>query len=1209
MTFVQNIRWCLSLFAILLACMAPTNSQAISDPAVAEIVNLKGIGQYRPENSQQWNPASVNQGLHPGHYVRTGDLSRMALLFVDQTQLSLNQNSQLQIKQVQDPQKKLDTTVRLNRGRSWTQSKQISNRLTMETPSATAAIRGTDWEMDVDENGKSTLTVLSGVVEFYNEQGRITVNRNEQAIAEVGKAPVKLIITNPRDRVQWVSAYTIETLHYIYLHDESVAKLRQDLAGIKGNDPASLILRGNIHVDLGQWLQAENQYRAALEQQPDSTGALLGMGYVELHRGDLKKADAYLARVPGDSEKELTALGRAVALIKGEQFKSALDNLQRLVATPELKQPAAYLMLSDLMVYSGEQGRAIEYLQQARQRFPGNPIIASQLARIYLIADQPGESGSQAQAALQQKPVVVDAYLSMGALARQQGDARGAESAYLAAIALKPEDDRGWYGLGAVNSEREDVRNGRANLSQALAINPGGAGYRGELGTLETFANNLTNAETEYGKALHDNPGDYVALTGQGLLDLKRGNTQQALESFLKASVIEPRYARVHMYTAVAYYQMGLVSRALEELGRAKVLDPKDPFPYMLASIIHGDHFESARAISEGREAMQRMPYLKSLNQIANDQKGTANLGSALAFFGLEEWAFNHAQESYTPFWGGSHLFLADRYPNLFNKNSELFQGYLVDPTAFGGSNRFQTLLPKPGNYFNAGVRYNYRDEWKASQPYVTANGYMNSQFPIAYFLDAGQVRLDPGTSAISADSTTITAAMGANPVHELGLFGFATQTDTDAKLGTSPVTYKADRVDIGGHYKFSPSEQLWIKVGDSREKTSLSGRTSDGDLTYLTNTDKREYQLRHTFTLGDKTEIAWGYETASLETPQSLAITIPDYPDNPVVNSITARDRSHDVYVSGRFSLNDTFLLQTDLFGQRYTKTSDSALGLVGYPETYTYTHNEHTEDRINKRLGLVQHWGGALLRAAYQEWTRPASVSTLSSVTTAGIPIDDQLVSPGGRVVRSKAQMEWEWNPHTFSTLFVDKRKIRNGQVSDIQSSYLEGLDKLKGNQLINAASIDALEGTPQFNEGQAFSVGAAFNHILNPRWSIYSRYVYTDSELLNDKSVEGFPIPYLPRHQFVLGTTWTGPQRLFINALAIWRGERYSKVDRMEDVNNPNTYLDYSLKLHAGWDAGLRAYWETQDKHWSFDGVVANIFSRNNSTFYGIDAKYRF
>lgn len=1205
MTIVPRLLQRVKRLAALSLCFIPMAAQAAAEPPAAKIVSLNGNGQFRPENVQQWTTASVNQGLFPGNFVRTGDLSRMALLFVDQTQLSLNQNSQLQIKQVQDPQKNIDTTVRLNRGRSWTQSKQISNRLTMETPSATAAIRGTDWEMEVDKNGKSTLTVLSGEVEFYNDQGRLMVRKNEQASAEVGKAPVKLIITHPRDRVQWVGAYTVESLRHIQLSGAALEDLRRNLPGAAGT------ARGNMLADLGQWKEAEAAFAKVLETSPGDCAARLGMGYVALHRGELDQADADFDRAGANCDTELLALGRAAALIQGEKFKAGMERLQQLVAQPNLRQPAAYLMLSDLMVYAGETAKAVEVLQQGERRFPANPRISSQLARVYLYADQPEESAKQARAAAQQTPRQVDAYLSLGALAKQQGDANGAESAYLAAIALKPEDDRGWYGLGAVNSEKEEVKEGRANLNQALAINPRGAGYRGELATLETFANKLGVAEGEYAKALQDNPSDYVALTGQGLLELKRGQTEQALESFLKASVIEPRYARAHMYTAVAYYQLGRTSRALEELARAKELDARDPFPYMLASMIYGDHFESGKAIAEGREAMQRMPYLKSLNQIANDQKGSANLGSALAFFGMEEWAFNHAQESYNAFWGGSHLFLADRYPGLFNKNSELFQGYLTDPTAFGGSNRFQTLLPKPGNYLAAGLRFNQDDTYKGYQPFLTANGYGNSIFPVAYFLDASHTEIQPGTSAISADSSTLTAALGANPIHELGLFGFATSTDTDGKLNDTPVSFKSDRLDLGGHYKFSPTSQLWMKFGDGREKTRLTGQSQQANLDYDTKTDRREYQLRHTFSLGEKTEVAWGYESATLDTPQILALATSSYPDNPIVTSVTSKDRSRDGFVSGRFSLTDALLLQTDLFHQRYTKSVDSTQGVVGYPETFDHVHKENTEDRINKRLGLVQKFGqNRLLRAAYQEWTRPASVSTLGSVTTAGILLDDQLVSPGGRLARTRAQLEWEFNPGTFAIFYADNRKVKNGPVAGIQSSYLEGLDKLKVGTLANAASFDLMEGTPIFDEGNALSGGAALNHVLSPRWSVYSRYVYTDSELTGDRRVEGFPIPYLPRHQLVLGTTWTGPQRLLFNAMAVWRGDRFATVDREERLDTPGTYDDWSRKLHAGWDMGFRTYWESEDKRWSFDVIVANIFfSKNFSEFYGINAKYRF
>jgi tetratricopeptide (TPR) repeat protein len=162
---------------------------------------------------------------------------------------------------------------------------------------------------------------------------------------------------------------------------------------------------------------------------------------------------------------------------------------------------------------------------------------------------------------------------------------------------------------------------------------------------------------------------------------------------------MEPRYARAHVYTAVAYYQQGDTPQALGELQRAQELDDKDPLPYFLRAMIDTDRLRPADAIDSARAALRRMPYLKSLNQLANDQQGSANLGQAFAFMGMEDWAASYAQESYSPYWAGSHLFLADRYAGLFTKNAELFQGLLADPTVFGAGNRFKQLVAAPASH------------------------------------------------------------------------------------------------------------------------------------------------------------------------------------------------------------------------------------------------------------------------------------------------------------------------------------------------------------------------------------------------------------------------------------------------------------------------------------------------------------------------------
>ena len=168
---------------------------------------------------------------------------------------------------------------------------------------------------------------------------------------------------------------------------------------------------------------------------------------------------------------------------------------------------------------------------------------------------------------------------------------------------------------------------------------------------------------------------------------------------------------------AVTYYQQGRIRDALFALSRARELDRKDPLPDLFESLIRNDLLQPGDALVTARRALTLLPYLKSLNQIANDQKGIANLGSSLAAFGLEDWARSYAQDSYYPFWAGSHLSLADRYSGAFNKKSELFQGFLADPIVFGASNRYSTLIQRPGAYWNIGARYIPSREYRLAEP------------------------------------------------------------------------------------------------------------------------------------------------------------------------------------------------------------------------------------------------------------------------------------------------------------------------------------------------------------------------------------------------------------------------------------------------------------------------------------------------------------
>ena len=1100
--------------------------------AAAEIVSLQGKGETREASESRWQEVAVRQKLAQGNFLRTGDASRMAVLLADQTQIRLAANSMIQIKQVGDNQER-GTVLSQSAGRSWTQSKNVPNRLTVETPSALAAIRGTDWELVVDADGTSTLTVLSGEVHLANDQGSINIGAGEQGRAQKGRAPVKRILQNPRDRVQWVSSFTVDAARYPEIDNAAPAPL-------------------------------------------PTVGALL-------RRGELAQARKLLEQ-PG---------------------------------TPMPASPTLLLLRADFLVLDGEIDAAIAALQAGARQYPDDERFDVWRARLHLGRDQIAEARQALASARQRQPRSAEVMIAEGELERFEGNASAATAAYRSALAVSPQSARAWHGLGTVQSEREDVANARDSFQRALALDPNDPGLRGELGTLEAFADNLAAARAAFTQTLEERADDYVALTGLGFVELKSGDTELAISRLLAASLIEPRYARAQTYLAVAYYQQGRIRDALFALSRARELDPKDPLPDLYASVIHNDLMQPGDALETARRALRLMPYLKSLNQVANDQKGGANLGSALAALGLEDWARSYAQDSYYPFWAGSHLFLADRYSGDFNKKSELFQGFLADPTVFGASNRFSSLVMRPGAYGSIGARYNSSRDIQVSEGLVSANGYANAPFPVAFFVEALREDARPDQLPFSAIANTYTLAFGARPTHELGLFAYVNARDADSALSPSKgvqrqAVVRSESIDLGGHYRFGPESQAWLKIGSSRTSSEYRDlatvQTSSGPfskaLDFQSGPEQQDLKVRHTFSINEQHELSWGAEFGRWQnTDAAIQETVFHRGSGRVPSDRVAEhnlDRSRDIWLSERFRAGERLNLQGDLALQRYTKMRGINVFYDRVPPVSLQIQEDYSRSIFTPRIGgSYALGGGATLRGAYQKWLRPASYDSLWPVATAGIPIDDSLVLRGGTLSRYRGQLDWEVSPSWFVTAYVDHRKVNNlsSPVNAVLNSRDRDatLDRVRQASVANLAAPDLLESTPIFSRGTADSAGLTGNHVFSRKLAGYLGYANTRS--VNTSTIyHGKEIPFLPQHRVMLGLAWAGEQRLNLSAQAVWRSARFG-----DEAN--------AVPLAAGWDMTLKLHWESADKRWSVDGYAGNLFKPNSGDLLGINLVARF
>lgn len=726
-----------------------------------------------------------------------------------------------------------------------------------------------------------------------------------------------------------------------------------------------------------------------------------------------------------------------------------------------------------------------------------------------------------------------------------------------------------------------------------------------------------------------------------------RTEVDQALvDSLLRASLLEPNSARAQVDLGVAYYQNGRYTAALAALARASELDPRDPLPYFLLASIHADHLNAGASVRAAREALARMPSPNALNQLAKNQKGSANPAWGLALYGLEEWAQTQAQDTYSSFWGGSHLFLADRYVGNFNKNSERLQGYLTDPLAFGASNRFSTLFMRPGVYGGlAGTVTGSRDA-HAGNLELTVNGLSSTATPMAFLAQTTEGRqvLEIGNRRRIYNG--LKTALGFSPSAELGVFLLADTFDASSTSGY--VEYQPNfnnrfgeptrldhflaldgasrRVDLGARYTLSDTEQMWVKWGESSSKaTSVQSREENGSNTisglrpsYFSNTEQQithsnrrmhDLQWRYTqrsepfeWTLGlehaQGEKQVWrdsAYTNRSVSSPCCYYY----FAGRQVLQD--AEDRSQDLVIAGRWDLGRTDL-EGGLFFQDHRKRLDVRIDAASSsaPWATIHTSTEHYRRRkLQPRLGMVHRFAdGFALRAAHIRWQKPAQINTLSPVATAGIPLEDSLVLEGGQLRRNRVQLEWH-NNRQFVSAFVGQDRVDHWvspQVGVLNAQDdLSQIDALRNRSIVNFADMELLEGSVVFARGRVDQLGAAWNGMVDDEWGVYSRYRYTHSANESTGSAGNW-LPYQPRHRVTSGFSWISPSRWQVGTQLTWRSKRY--------VNEANTQM-----LEAGWNLAAKAYWESPDKRWSIEGFIANLLQSQTNRLWGLNLQGRF
>lgn len=715
-------------------------------PAAGSIINATGDAQIRLVETSDWLTADIAQDLLTGDGLRTGPLGTMALLFADRTQIRVQRNSLLTVKSVATGPASGNTVLRLDKGGTWSRAVNDASGVQIETPSATAAIRGTDWSLTVDDKGSTTLIVLDGEVILENSFGRVSAGRGDIAYAEIGKAPTKTILVNPQDREQ--HAYDMSlvlAMNFFKLTNLPVDARRRTKEKIETAAPAE---RGTgqwldlaeLCFDLGDWEGARQALQALTATDAQVSGrAALVEGFLSFFAYDFARAEQRFAAAEAalDPDRALTArIGRSTALLKlrrSDEAKGLIGTMRR----EHGEAPRFLLFELILSAFSGDLPGAAEQARQLGLRFPDSPDFPGAEGIFSILLARPEKARDAAERSLALDPGYSIGYQTLGGyLDAYRGNSELTVATLRQGLSHNDKDALLWAQLGHAYLNMGENRMAEEAFRQGIALDPKLVSCLANYAILLLEQNRVAEAEIILIDIERIDPGRDFTMILAGRLALQADDVPGAKESLLKATTLNPAYSDSSVILGQAYYQEGDLAPARQALDNAARMDPNDPLIPLIGSVIASDRAHADQAIAYAREAMRlyRQRGGEGITGLASTRGGNNTLGAAFADLGLSSWANYYNELSFDPYSAESHFYRAAHDSEGF---SSLFQGLLLEPLATSGRNRFVDFYRRPFTDSEIGGTIGWPGNGTSYQGEGTIQGFAQIPKPMSYYLTA----------------------------------------------------------------------------------------------------------------------------------------------------------------------------------------------------------------------------------------------------------------------------------------------------------------------------------------------------------------------------------------------------------------------------------------------------------------------------------------
>ncbi|WP_276553836.1 FecR domain-containing protein [Shinella kummerowiae] len=1153
--------------------------------AAGSVIEQKMGEEVRFVDFSNWQNVVRYQNLLGGDVLRTNAVGQLAILFADRTQVRLGRNSALQVKQMTPGG---DAMLNLQSGTMWARAQRGGQGLAVETPAATAAIRGTDWTLTV-KGDQTSLVVLEGQVELKNDHGSVEVSQGEAAVATSGQAPQKLVIVTPDDREQMLFYLTLRDGFTIMpATPMPLNRMREEQARVSAI-PADARSADDwlVLAETSLSLIGRDEARTALEEARKgrltrSGKARAAMLEALLAGAETRYADA--ARLFAEAKPGLDPTRRGIAAY-GEYYARSLASPELVLKPPgDVRDPYSAVMKAYTVGFLEDIPAAITVLRDAEMRFPGEsslPAIRALLAQLINDRKQMHEAVDRALSLDPDDPLALVARARL--VVSYEGNLEGGLTDLTRATEISPGSSMFWNDLGLLQDARGATRAAETSLKRGIELDPESPIGHANLAIFYLDQDRMKEAKREIDLAIAADPAFSFALLARGRYHLQTGNLDKAVDDMLAASTANPGHSQSQLLLAAAYYESGAREPSNQALDNADRLDKNDPVISSMRTAIAIDDYDAEGAIRNAQEFLRRSRAQGGhFAPLDANQTAGSTLNSAFRLQGLDAWGQYYGDAVFDPFAGSSYTDQSlrggtDALTSSFtpgenvitdNPNSKSFssliQGLMFDPHLISGRSRSANLLRRPFFEGSVGIGTTLNPGTEGWLGELTLQSYANEPVPISTYLNLEYAGTPDGTRRV--DDGTVSRDIDNEP-EVMSLSGYVTSTITPDDRLVAYVSHSKSTFDMdvpffpnypgllyGLDTTFTTAGLGWSHTVDYRNVVNAALLFSSLDFRQDKFQTDPPYFLDFTVEFGQKSYVAavnhtvenddltwrYGIESGLLDSTFDFRLEIPGNP----AESGSGRDGGNftKAYVDVLHDITPDLKAEYGLFGTVVGGSDNNA---------------RHLEPRVGLAwIPAEGHW----LRAGYIRQSSDMTTPTLAPIGVLGLQPNDFSVGTDGYFDTLALKWDAEWTDRFFTTVDYQHQIFHDLSISDaLIMSYFD------------------------FSRAEADRLAMTANVVLGHGFGLSATYALSFSEIKDpDSDAFGRDLPFLPRHSGQVALTYVSDENVKATIAANYIGERYGDV-------SPRVLDDY-------WTLDAQLTWEPLDKNVVFEASAYNLLDED-------------